>query len=124
MPVASRRVHFSSADFPAHAGAGVFPVVAACNHSCAPNCEVAFLGDATAVLFATRDIEAEEEITIAYVDTTQPVEVRRAALMRRYGFACVCSKCLSDTAEAEQTCPPCKRQKVAAGERLAEGKTE
>jgi hypothetical protein len=50
-----------------------------------------------AVLVATRDIVAGEEVTISYVDEAQTLEERRVAL-DGYGFRCDCSKC---AAEAE-----------------------
>jgi SET domain-containing protein len=43
-------------------------------------------------LVALRDIPAGDELTIAYVDTDECAEERRAATTD-YGFLCACPKC-------------------------------
>ncbi|KAJ7898809.1 hypothetical protein B0H14DRAFT_3852944 [Mycena olivaceomarginata] len=45
-------------------------------------------------LFAVRDIEAEEELTISYVATTDTTKERQTNL-ESYGFQCSCAACLA-----------------------------
>jgi len=81
-------------------GSGMFSLVCTMNHSCAPNCLVAYDttdpakvgGPAEASVFAMKPIDVDEELTIAYVDTKLPLKERREAL-RHYGFECRCPKC-------------------------------
>jgi hypothetical protein len=91
---------------PALAPLGVYasPPVALLNHACAPNAAAVFpeLGaepgrEVRVRVVAIRDIAAGEEITTAYVDTTLPTALRRAALSETYRFDCSCSLCLQST---------------------------
>ena len=91
-----RCFNFSSRIFPACKGWAVFPLLSLANHSCDPNCEVAFIDSNMVRLLAQREIEAGEELSISYVDVTQPTEVRRRKLQARYGFHCVCPRCTAD----------------------------
>lgn len=40
-----------------------------------------------------KPIRKDEEITISYIDATNPFERRQTELRQRYHFACACSKC-------------------------------
>ncbi|KAJ7886625.1 hypothetical protein B0H14DRAFT_2498516 [Mycena olivaceomarginata] len=65
------------------------------NHSCIPNTTAHF--DITSFsfqLFAVRDIEADEELTISYVATTDTTKERQTNL-ESYGFQCSCAACLA-----------------------------
>ena len=42
---------------------------------------------------ALREIEPEEELTIAYVDASAPLNERRGALNALHGFTCRCERC-------------------------------
>ena len=55
--------------------------------------------DGSAVLVATRDIRAGEEVTVCYIDAPPgtPLAARREAL-RDYGFHCDCARCLREEA--------------------------
>jgi hypothetical protein len=44
-------------------------------------------------LMATRSIRAGEEITVAYIDNSQPREARRKKLFKMYRFECECERC-------------------------------
>ena len=82
-------------------GAGCYPDTALLNHSCAPNCVLAFAGS-TLEVRAIRGIEAGEELTHSYVDLCQPTAARREILRARYGFECGCSRCVNGmTTKAE-----------------------
>ncbi|CAJ1459268.1 unnamed protein product [Effrenium voratum] len=88
-------------ELPAILGIGLARRVAMMNHSCRPACEVEF-GDgcATAVVRALRKISAGEELTISYIDESQPVRKRQRSLWLRYGFRCLCSRCARELREA------------------------
>ena len=79
------------------------------NHSCHPNCAVYYgpsnvAGGASCpmapwdgwshvALIALRNIDAEEELTISYLDGELPWRRRRSALRMMHGFTCRCEKC-------------------------------
>lgn len=68
------------------------------NHSCAPSAAVSGVWDSKvgAVqlrLYATRALEAGEEVTTPYVSGRLPPDMRRLYLANRYGFTCACARC-------------------------------
>ena len=73
-------------------GAGCYPPTALLNHSCAPNCVLAFDG-ATVEVRTLRAVEADEELTHSYVELCLPTSARRATLRARYAFECDCTRC-------------------------------
>ena len=88
---------FASSLFPSYRGEAVFGVVSAANHSCDPNCEVAFVGSNLALLVAVRSVRSGEELSIAYAATWHGVAARRRHLLRHYGFWCECARCVAAT---------------------------
>jgi len=74
----------------------LYPTVACANHSCAPNAEARFVHGTTRLrLVALRNIAAEEEITISYIDENETGNRReRREALRDYRFVCDCSLCL------------------------------
>ena len=62
------------------------------NHSCAPNCVLAFDG-AHLEIRTIKPVEKSEELTHSYVDLCQPTVTRQKVLKGRYGFDCVCERC-------------------------------
>ena len=69
------------------------------NHSCNPNCFVAFYGNE--VQFRViREIAKGEELTITYTDLYLPREVRQNKLLSSHCFQCGCSRCLDDASES------------------------
>lgn len=86
---------FSSNLLPPYKGYAFFPLLSTLNHSCEPNCQVAYLEDGRAVLFVLRDIASGEELTIAYIYTYLPIADRRSEL-RAYGFICGCVRCMRE----------------------------
>ena len=75
-------------------GAGCYPDAALLNHSCAPNCVLAFAGNVLEVR-AIRAIKGGEELTHSYTDLCQPTATRREILRAQYGFVCDCSRCVN-----------------------------
>lgn len=68
------------------------PFAVLANHSCEPN---AFVGmDGPKLQFrALNAISKDEEITISYIDNTNPFHIRQMELKDRYFFDCKCIKC-------------------------------
>ena len=58
----------SIAATPPAEGSALFSTLSCFNHSCVPNCKVQFFENNKAVVTALRHIEADEELTISYVD--------------------------------------------------------
>jgi hypothetical protein len=73
-------------------GVGAYPLASLVNHSCHPNCVVSFKGKQLYIV-AIRDIEANEEVLISYVDPMVPYNERRLDLLSRYCFDCDCEYC-------------------------------
>ena len=73
-------------------GAGCYPAAALLNHSCRPNCVLAFNGSTLQVRTLV-DVRAGDELCHSYVELCQPTSVRRAQLSERYGFHCECPRC-------------------------------
>ncbi|ORX49529.1 SET domain-containing protein [Hesseltinella vesiculosa] len=46
----------------------------------------------------TRDVQANEPLTISYIDTQLPVATRRQLLAQDYYFACTCLRCAMESA--------------------------
>ncbi|EOD47967.1 putative set and mynd domain protein [Neofusicoccum parvum UCRNP2] len=68
------------------------PLACSANHSCDPNAFVIMDG-AQLSYRALNPIAKDEEISISYVDPTNPFERRQTELRQRYHFACACTKC-------------------------------
>ena len=98
---------FDTTVFPAFKGAAIFPLASSLNHSCDPNCEVAYVDDSRVHILAKRTIGRDEECTIAYVDPDLDGEERREELRETYGFDCECDVCI-----AGGFVPHLKRRKV------------
>ena len=73
-------------------GLALDPLTALLNHSCRPNAFLIFDGNILN-LRSLRAIPKGDEISIAYIDNTNPTSVRRAELKDRYFFDCICPKC-------------------------------
>jgi hypothetical protein len=68
------------------------PLAALANHSCDPNAFVVM--DGPVISFrALNDIPKDQEITISYVDATNPFHRRQHELQSRHYFQCTCPKC-------------------------------
>ncbi|SMR49413.1 unnamed protein product [Zymoseptoria tritici ST99CH_3D1] len=73
-------------------GIGFDPVLCSANHSCDPN-TAAIFNQPRQLLRALRPIKKGEEITMKYVDITNPFSVRQAELSEAYFFGCKCIRC-------------------------------
>ncbi|ELT95020.1 hypothetical protein CAPTEDRAFT_183922 [Capitella teleta] len=80
---------------PEEIGIGLFPTAALLNHSCNPEAIVCYYGN-KAVVRAIRDIDKNEEISIAYGVTFYDDEElsRRHQLKETHFFHCTCKACL------------------------------
>lgn len=75
-------------------GDGLFLTFSRMNHSCAPNADwnTSHI-PGVMLVWAAKDIQPEEEITISYIGgLDQPVEKRRQRLAQ-WGFVCQCVRC-------------------------------
>ncbi|TDZ19269.1 SET domain-containing protein 5 [Colletotrichum orbiculare MAFF 240422] len=64
------------------------------NHSCRPNAAAQWDWDALAhSLYAARDIAADEEITISYINPFLTLRYRQEYTNSTLGFECACSQC-------------------------------
>ncbi|OBZ71242.1 Histone-lysine N-methyltransferase ASHR1 [Grifola frondosa] len=77
---------------------GIFPLASRLfNHSCTPNSATKYIitpsEPVRMEVVALRDISADEEVTIPYLDPALPYETRQEALRMNYGFTCTCSLC-------------------------------
>ncbi|KAG2183509.1 hypothetical protein INT43_006515 [Umbelopsis isabellina] len=74
-------------------GVGLYTNVCRLNHSCWPNCVLAFEGK-TATLRTIRDIAPSEEMCISYIDVMDPYPMRQERLYSQYYFKCQCELCI------------------------------
>ncbi|CAN6307868.1 unnamed protein product [Urochloa humidicola] len=72
-------------------GVGLWILPSFINHSCHPNARRTHVGD-HAIVHASRDIKAGEEITFPYFDVLAPLSKRMEA-SRAWGFECKCDRC-------------------------------
>ncbi|KFK44587.1 hypothetical protein AALP_AA1G278100 [Arabis alpina] len=72
-------------------GVGLWTLASLINHSCIPNARRLHVGD-YAIVHASRDIKAGEEVTFAYFDVLSPLE-KRKEMAESWGFSCGCSRC-------------------------------
>lgn len=77
-------------------GEGTYPIGSLFNHSCRPNA-VALYNGTTQMIRLIEDVNAGEEITIAYVDIAHSRSDRTQQLADKYFFKCDCPRCSSDT---------------------------
>ena len=73
-------------------GVGLWTLASFMNHSCLPNARRLHVGD-YAVVHASRDIKAGEEITSAYFDVLSSPLEKRKEMAESWGFSCGCSRC-------------------------------
>ena len=73
---------------------GLWHMASMFNHSCLPSATYSWIGDLM-IVRANRDIEVDEEITIAYVAITETYEDRQHRLAK-FGFLCSCQLCHAD----------------------------
>ena len=92
---------FDMTDSPHGEACAMYLALARLNHSCTPNAQQTHLPDTgEEVLYASRAIEAGEEINDCYIELRQPAARRRAELADLYRFDCSCPACCCLGAEA------------------------
>ena len=80
---------------------GLFEKLSRVNHSCRPNSERCWDSDRGAeTLYALRDIETGEELTVAYLDTAEMIRTERQdVISASWRFECKCECCSLTGAE-------------------------
>ncbi|KAK1826276.1 SET domain-containing protein 5 [Podospora conica] len=85
-----------------------FVEVSRLNHACSPN--LGYYFDSATLshrVYAVRDIFPGEELTISYVDVTQPSPKRQSLLSQTWSFTCTCPRCTAEPhvlAESDARC--------------------
>ncbi|XP_067901523.1 histone-lysine N-methyltransferase SMYD3 isoform X5 [Heterodontus francisci] len=70
------------------------------NHSCDPNCVIVFEGKQLQ-LHAVRQIQANEELTVSYIDVMATSQERRRQIEKQYCFVCDCKRCETADKDAD-----------------------
>lgn len=70
-------------------------LVSCINHSCDPNVFLVMDGR-TISARCLRKIEEGDELTISYVENTNPTTIRQKELKQKFFFDCRCAKCLNE----------------------------
>lgn len=86
-------------------GVGLYILASAANHSCAPNAFVTFDSNNEITFRATKQIKANEVVTISYgpvVGVDGSVHQRREELLSSHSFHCQCTACVAE-ATADMT---------------------
>ena len=77
-------------------GEGLYKYLNTLNHSCDPNCCLVNIDTTNQLaLFALKDIQQGDELTISYIDNTLRKDERHKLLKEHYGFDCCCTCCTS-----------------------------
>lgn len=74
---------------------GLYALCSRVNHCCRPNMEMRFEGPRLQ-LWTKISVEADEELTVSYLDDAQlqePTYIRRPRLQELWGFHCNCLRC-------------------------------
>ncbi|KAH7281496.1 hypothetical protein KP509_36G050700 [Ceratopteris richardii] len=73
---------------------GLYLIASLINHSCHRNAS-RLIVRGTMILHAATDIQKGEEITITYISTVAPLELRhKSSLAMKFGFKCKCKGCI------------------------------
>lgn len=79
-------------------GIAIYPMLSSINHSCDPNSVLVFTSgythQTTVSLRSIREVSADEQITIPYIDIGNSTINRRNELLTQYYFTCYCSRCI------------------------------
>ena len=92
-------------------GVALGETCSALRHSCVPSCQFETAAGGALALVPLRDVAADEALTVSFVATAAPLDVRRAELRRRR-IACACDRCHVD--EAVGAGPPALDAVLAA----------
>lgn len=79
-------------------GLWLSPLSSLINHSCTPNAVVVYAG-ATLALRSLAFIPTGTELSISYIDNTDPTSRRQSEVQNRYFFTCTCPSCKANSTE-------------------------
>lgn len=72
---------------------GLYPLLTMARHSCCPNSVICYAGE-TAMLRATQDLLAGDQLTISYMaPLSVPMKDRQQRLQKMQNFKCACPRC-------------------------------
>jgi hypothetical protein len=74
-------------------GTAVYEAASLANHECEPSCDVVIAAGGSLALRARRRMAVGDHVTITYLDSSLPVQLRRRKLLLGYGFDCNCTLC-------------------------------
>ena len=74
-------------------GTALYATASLLNHDCNPNLDVHMSRGGQIAFVARRDIKADEELSITYIDANLETPERLRALRHGYGFDCKCERC-------------------------------
>ena len=91
-------------------GVTMHPLLGRINHSCRPNAMIRSNGATTWTLpfisvVAIEGIEAGDEITVSYLESTACLGARQHTLQNKFFFTCRCDKCVDDVSEGRISFP-------------------
>lgn len=96
-----------SGNFLNNEGVALFQLQSTCNHSCNPNAEPTYLHNNSRLsLVALKNIDADEEICISYLDDCMLERSRysrQKELKENYLFVCCCEKCILQADDPDVT---------------------
>jgi len=82
-------------------GTALYALASLAQHECEPSCDVVLAVGGALALRARRDIPAGGGVTITYLDSSLPRQLRQRKLMGGYGFECRCAMCEAQMREEQ-----------------------
>ncbi|KAJ2953814.1 hypothetical protein O0L34_g1443 [Tuta absoluta] len=76
---------------------GLYPLSSLMNHSCVSNTRNVFMEDCSMAVYASKDIDAGEEIVSCYTGSLWCTPARRCQLYKTKKFWCKCARCQDPT---------------------------
>jgi hypothetical protein len=74
-------------------GAALYHLASLANHQCEPSTDVVIAPGGGLALRARLPLQKGDPVTITYLDSSLPLELRRKKLQAGYGFTCTCPRC-------------------------------
>lgn len=74
-------------------GAALYHLASLANHQCEPSTDVVVAPGGGLALRARVPLKKGDPVTITYLDSSLPLELRRKKLQSGYGFTCTCPRC-------------------------------
>lgn len=96
-------------------GVAVYPLFSRANHSCVPNAQNIYNASLQRLtVYAIRDIQAEEQVFVAYFKTAFQTLQQRRQIMKAWGFVCSYVLCTDPSVDLETQRMLELEQKLAA----------